>query len=601
VAPPPTSKPGRLLIALVVLLIGGIAWAFWPGTDSSVRLGLDLQGGTQVIMIPQPVVEGAEITEEQLAQSVEIIRARVDGLGVAEAEVTTQGSGAGAAIVVSVPGVGQDRVVDLVQRTALLNFRPVWNILSPLAVDPATDPATDSATDESATEEGVEEGVDPSPSPEATAEEPESESSADQGGARSAEIVQAADYTPQFQTEVDALDCQDPVNLAGGTPDNPEQWLGACDQEGVSKYVMEPAFIQGVNVTDANAQLTQQGIGWVVTLEFDSEGASALADASTELSALPECGTGATPCNAFAIVLDGVVVSAPRFNEPIIGGQAQIEGDFNAQEARDLANVLKYGALPVTLEVVDVTSVSATVGGDQLRAGIIAGLIGLSVVSLYLLLYYRLLGLVAVLSLGVAGALLYLFVVIFSKTIGLTLTLAGVAGAIVAVGITADSFIVYFERIRDELRDGRSLRQACDSGWVRARRTLLAADFVTLLAAVVLYFLSIGSVRGFAFILGLTTVIDLIIAFWFTHPVVVLLGRMRFMQGGSKWSGLDPERLGAHSAIENLSGRSRRKRRDEYRDKKAQFGGTDEGSAGQEADADADADAGADSTEEVRS
>lgn len=564
-APPPTSKPGRLLIALVVLLIGGIAWAFWPGTDSSVRLGLDLQGGTQVIMIPQPVVEGAEITEEQLAQSVEIIRARVDGLGVAEAEVTTQGSGAGAAIVVAVPGVGQDRVVDLVQRTALLNFRPVWNILSPLPSQPVDDVDADPADDAADTDAEGE----PSPSPEASLQE---ESSADQGGAQSAEIVQAADYTPQFQTEVDALDCLDPVNLAGGTPDNPEQWLGACDQEGVSKYVMEPAFIQGVNVTDANAQLTQQGIGWVVTLEFDSEGASALADASTELSALPECGTGATPCNAFAIVLDGVVVSAPRFNEPIIGGQAQIEGDFNAQEARDLANVLKYGALPVTLEVVDVTSVSATVGGDQLRAGIIAGLIGLTVVSLYLLLYYRLLGLVAVLSLAVAGGLLYLFVVIFSKTIGLTLTLAGVAGAIVAVGITADSFIVYFERIRDELRDGRSLRQACDSGWVRARRTLLAADFVTLLAAVVLYFLSIGSVRGFAFILGLTTVIDLIIAFWFTHPVVVLLGRMRFMQGGSKWSGLDPERLGGHSAIENLSGRSRRKRRDDYRDQKAQFG-----------------------------
>ena len=570
-APPATSKPGRLLIALVVLLVGGIAWAFWPGTDSSVRLGLDLQGGTQVIMVPQPVVEGSEITEEQLAQSVEIIRARVDGLGVAEAEVTTQGSGAGAAIVVAVPGVGQDRVVDLVQRTALLNFRPVWNIQGPQAIEPV-DPAEDAAADDDSA--AGDSATDDTTADDTAIDESAADDSgaADQGGVRSAEIVQAAEYTPEFQAQVDALDCLDPVNLAGGSPDNPEQWLGACDQQGFSKYVMQPAFIEGVSVTDANAQLTQQGIGWVVTLEFDSEGARALADASTELSALPECGTGATPCNAFAIVLDGVVVSAPRFNEPIIGGQAQIEGDFNAQEARDLANVLKYGALPVTLEVVDVTSVSATVGGDQLRAGIIAGLIGLGVVSLYLLLYYRLLGLVAVLSLGVAGALLYLFVVIFSKTIGLTLTLAGVAGAIVAVGITADSFIVYFERIRDELRDGRSLRQACDSGWVRARRTLLAADFVTLLAAVVLYFLSIGSVRGFAFILGLTTVIDLIIAFWFTHPVVVLLGRRKFMQGGSKWSGLDPERLGAHSAIENLSGRSRRKRRDDYRSKKAQFG-----------------------------
>ena len=564
---------------MVVLLVGSAVWAFWPGTDSSVRLGLDLQGGTQVIMVPEPVVEGEQITEEQLAQSVEIIRARVDGLGVAEAEVTTQGSGDSAAIVVSVPGVGQDRVVELVQRTALLNFRPVWNVFNPFPTDaaaqegangetPAPDATADAATDPAT------EPAEPEAGAEAAAGE-ETTEAADQGGARTAEIVQADEYSSEFQAEVDALNCLDPVNLAGGNPDNPEQWLGACDQSGAQKYVMEPAFIQGVNVTDANAQLTQQGIGWVVTLDFDSEGAGALADASTTLSALPECGTGATPCNAFAIVLDGVVVSAPRFNEPIIGGQAQIEGDFNAQEARDLANVLKYGALPVTLEVVDVTSVSATVGGDQLRAGIIAGLIGLGVVSLYLLLYYRLLGLVAVASLAVAAAILYLSVVIFSKTIGLTLTLAGVAGAIVAVGITADSFIVYFERMRDELREGRTLRQACDSGWVRARRTLLAADFVTLLAAVVLYFLSVGSVRGFAFILGLTTVIDLIMAFWFTHPVVVLIGRTKFMQSGSKLTGLDPDRIGGRSAIDSLAGRSARKRRDDYRERTTQQSGED--------------------------
>ncbi len=578
-APPATSKPGRSLIALIVLLIGGVVWAFWPGTDSSVRLGLDLQGGTQVILVPQPVVEGTEITDEQLAQTVEIIRARVDGLGVAEAEVTTQGSGNSAAIVVSVPGLGQDRVVELVQRTALLNFRPVWNVLSPFSIDPA---------DADAAEGDAAEG-------DAAETEESADDSASDGEAQSAEIVQAPDYSPEFQAEVDALDCLDPVNLAGGTPDDPTEWLGACDQSGGQKYVMEPAFIEGVSVTDANAQLTQQGIGWVVTLEFDSEGAGALAEASTELSALPECGSGATPCNAFAIVLDGVVVSAPRFNEPILGGQAQIEGDFNVEEARDLANVLKYGALPVTLDVVDITSVSATVGGDQLRAGIIAGLIGLALVSIYLLLYYRVLGLVAVASLAVAGGLLYLFVVIFSKTIGLTLTLAGVAGAIVAVGITADSFIVYFERMRDELRDGRSLRQACDSGWVRARRTLLAADFVTLLAAVVLYFLSIGSVRGFAFILGLTTVIDLIIAFWFTHPVVVLMGRRKFMQGGSKWSGLDPERLGGHSALDTLAGQSRRKRRDDYQSSTADDAMADE------APADDSADQAADDTTEVRS
>jgi preprotein translocase subunit SecD len=260
--------------------------------------------------------------------------------------------------------------------------------------------------------------------------------------------------------------------------------------------------------------------------------------------------------------LDGVVVSAPRFNESILGGQASIEGDFTAQEARDLANVLKYGALPVTLEPVDITSISPTVGRDQLEAGLIAGGIGLIFVTLYLLFYYRVLGIVAGLSLLVAGGMTYFVFVVLSKTAGLTLSLAGVAGAIIAIGVTADSFIVYFERIRDEIRDGKSLRQACDSGWIRARRTLLAADFISLLIAAVLYLLSVGSVRGFAFVLGLTTLMDIMIAFWFTHPVVVLLGRTKFMQRGSRWTGLDPERLGGISVADAMAGQSRRKRRE---------------------------------------
>jgi preprotein translocase subunit SecD len=337
-------------------------------------------------------------------------------------------------------------------------------------------------------------------------------------------------------------------------------WLGTCDTTGTAKYNLEPAFIQGTNVTNANAVLPQQGVGWVVSLEFDSEGAQALADASTRLSALPECGIqGANPCNAFAIVLDGVVTSAPRFNEPILGGSAQIEGNFTAEEARDLANILKYGALPVTLDPVDITTVSPTVGNEALRAGIIAGLFGLLLVAIFLVAYYRVLGVVAVLSLVLAGVLTYLTFVILSKTVGLTLTLAGIAGAIVAIGITADSFIVYFERIRDEIRDGRSLRQACDTGWVRARRTLLAADFISILAAAVLYFLSVGNVRGFAFVLGLTTIMDVLIAFWFTHPVTVLMGRSQWMQRGSKWTGLDAARLGGASTAGEVVTTSRRR------------------------------------------
>ena len=387
-APPSSSKPVRLLVALAILIAGLLVAAFWPGTDSTIRLGLDLQGGTQVILKPTPVTEGESITEEQLQQTVSIIRQRVDGLGVAEAEVTTQGSGDGAVIVVSVPGVNQDRIVDLVQRTAFLNFRPVWGLYSPVP-DPT---AVEASPSPSASPEA-------SPSPDASASpaasasaaaSPEPSASAEPSASPSPEasitdvtnappLIQATENTPEYQRQIAALDCTDPVNFTGGRPDDPAKWLGTCEVTGQAKYNLEPAFIQGTNVTGANAVLPQGGVGWVVSLDFDSEGARALADASTRLSALPECGVaGANPCNAFAIVLDGVVTSAPRFNEPILGGSAQIEGNFTAQEARDLANILKYGALPVTLEPVDVTTVSPTVGNDQLRAGIIAGLLGLA-------------------------------------------------------------------------------------------------------------------------------------------------------------------------------------------------------------------------------
>ena len=552
-----TSMPVRLLLALAAVVVALAVAAFWPGTDSSVRLGLDLQGGTQVILKPTPVTEGASITEEQLQQTVSIIRQRVNGLGVSEAEVTTQGSGDGAVIVVSVPGVNQDRIVELVQQTALLDFRPVWGIYSPTASVPVDASASPQPADSASPEASA------SASPDAAAS-PEPNASASPGASPAAQepapLIQSTENTQEFQDQIDALDCTLPANFTGGRPDDPTMWLGTCQQDGSAKYNLQPAFIQGINVTDANAQLPQNGVGWVVSLSFDSEGAAALGDASKELTTLPECGiAGANPCNAFAIVLDGVVVSAPRFNEPILGGSAQIEGNFTAQEAKDLANVLKYGALPVTLEPVDVTTVSPTVGSDQLRAGIIAGLLGLLLVAIYIVAYYRALGVVAVLSLGVAGLILYLTFVVLSKTIGLTLTLAGVAGAIVAIGITADSFIVYFERIRDEIREGRSLRQACDTGWVRARRTLLAADFVSLLAAIVLYFLSVGSVRGFAFVLGLTTLFDVLVAFWFTHPLVVIMGRSNWMQRGSKWTGLDANRLGGASVLGARTTTSRRR------------------------------------------
>jgi preprotein translocase subunit SecD len=523
VAAPTQYRPGRVLLVLLVFVIALVSWAFRPGQTHVPRLGLDLQGGTQVILAPQPIEAGQEITEEILQETVGIVRQRVNGIGVAEADIAVQGSGSNAVIVVSVPGVTQDRIVDLVGQTALLNFRPVQQILAPEPTDPAGQPLT-------------------TPAPPATDEQGQP--------VEGAQIVQAPQPDEAFTAAALALDCTKPENQSGGTPDDPTQYLATCDRSGAAKYILEPAFIRGTNINTAAAQLPQQGAGgWLVTLDFDSEGAGQLAEVSQRLSALQP------PQNQFAIVLDGVVFSAPSFREPILGGSAQITGTFTAQQAQDLAQVLKFGALPVKLEVQAVESVSPTLGSDQLRAGIIAGLLGLALVALYLIAYYRMLGVIAVLSLMLAALITYASFVVMGRSIGFTLTLAGIAGAIVSIGITADSFIVYFERLRDEIRDGKSLRQAADAGWLRARRTLLAADFVSILAAVVLYWLSVGNVRGFAFALGLTTVVDVIVAFLFTRPLVAILCRSKWMNRGGPLTGVSPARLG----VTSLEGRRREK------------------------------------------
>jgi preprotein translocase subunit SecD len=310
--------------------------------------------------------------------------------------------------------------------------------------------------------------------------------------------------------------------LQGGIPDDPTKYILTCSQDGTQKFLLEPAFITGDQLTDAAAALPDQGAGgWIVTLSFDSDGARKLAEASTRLSALP------TPQNQFGIVLDGLVQSSPYFSEPILGGSAQIEGNFTIESSKQLAQVLKFGALPVTLVIAESSAISPTLGQDQLTAGLIAGAIGMGLIAIYLLSYYRLLGIVALLSLGLAGVLAWFLFIALGRSVGFTLTLAGIAGAIVSIGITVDSFVVYFERIYDEIRNGKSIRVATETAWLSARRTLLAADFVTLLVSLVLYALSVGSVRGFAFTLGIFTVIDLIMAFLFTKPLVTMFGRSR--------------------------------------------------------------------------
>lgn len=555
-------KPWRALLVLLVITIGLAVWALWPGTAHTPRLGLDLQGGTQVILVPKQAAGTAEITKEQLQQTVEIIRQRVNGFGVAEADVAVQGSGNNAAIIVSVPGVNERQLAEQLSQTALLDFRPVSNVVQPAKIDTtaATQQGTAKAKKAAKAGAGKKNGAsgqasfeETSPSPAASASPgvTPSPKAKDAKNTVLPPVEGTSEQDPALQAGLVDLDCTDAASRQGGKPDNPEKWIVTCDREGQGKYLLEPAFIKGTSITNATAELAQGGAGWVVNLEFDGEGTDALSKISNKLVSLP------SPKNQFGIVLDGLVVSAPYFQQPINDGRAQISGNFSAEEAKNLAQVLKFGALPLTLNIASVETVTPTLGADYLKVGLLAGAIGLGLVILYLLFYYRALGLVAVLSLVIAAGLTYLVFVILSRQVGLALTLAGVAGAIVAIGITADSFVVYFERIRDEIREGRTLRAACDAGWDRARGTILAADFVSLLAAGVLYFLSVGAVRGFAFVLGLTTLLDIAVAFLFTRPMVSVLARSSWFTSGHPLTGLDPKRLGIEALPGQTSTRSK--------------------------------------------
>jgi preprotein translocase subunit SecD len=390
-----------------------------------------------------------------------------------------------------VPGDTGRRVVDLVGQTAELRFRQVLASGSgiPATADAAATPAA---------------GV-------------------------------SADVNAKFA----ALDCTKPENLQGNGADDAAAVLVTCDRSGGAKYILAPAEVLGRQISKASAGLDPQaGSAWFVSLTFDGEGTSAFGALTSRVTALPE------PTNQVAIVLDGLVVSSPRITEAIPSGNAQITGSFTQLEAQDLANVLKYGALPLAFDRGEVQQVSPTLGADQLNAGVLAAGLGMLLVVIFTLLYYRALGLVTVGSLAVAAIMLYTLILLMGQWVGFTLTLAGIAGAITAIGVTADSFIVYFERVKDEMREGRTLRTAAETGWVRARRTILIADFVSLIAAVLLYIFSVGGVRGFAFTLGLTTIIDLIIIFLFTKPALVLISRSKFFNSGHPLSGFSPKSLG---------------------------------------------------------
>jgi preprotein translocase subunit SecD len=562
----------RVLAALGVLLVllyGGIfAASQWaePKAQLTPLLGLDLAGGRQIII--EPVVQGSEsVQPEQVDQAIDIIRNRIDGSGVAEAEVARLGS---TNIVVSIPGNPTPAQMEALSRSSQLRFRTVLLAEPALPSQPPAPPelplpdsstVEPSGTDEpTATEDGtsedqatVTEGAYPEGLLASGAEQTETPDDAtateEPGDTPATQPANPSDLswiTPELQEEFDNVDCSDQAVAEKAAAADPAEPVVACSVGGLEKYILGPSELSGADIADASAGLEMNQAGTPtgrveVRLSLTDEGRTKFAEVTTRLFGFPE----GSDQNRFAMVLDGEVISAPGVNSPITDGNASISGGFTNESAEALANQLKFGALPMSFEIQTTEQISPTLGGEQLRLGIIAGAIGLLLVFIYSLFQYRALGLVTVASLVIAAVAAYGMVTLLGWAQNFRLTMAGVTGLIVAIGITADSFIVYFERVRDEVRAGRPLRYAVDTGWQRARRTILISDAVNLIAAGVLYWLSESSVRAFAFALGLTTVIDLIVVMMFTHPVVSILANTKFFGEGHPWSGMDPERLGA--------------------------------------------------------
>ncbi|OUD02682.1 protein translocase subunit SecD [Streptomyces swartbergensis] len=558
------SKPGRSL-ALILIAIAALTGGMFASGHTTPRLGIDLAGGTSITLraVPEAGNEAA-INKTNMDTAVSIMERRVNGLGVSESEVQTQGRDN---IVVNIPkGTNSEQARKQVGTTAKLYFRPViatevsggGTAPSPSPTGSPSDQPSGKATDKpEATDKG---SASPSASPSTQgravtdalkADATPSASASDKGKASpspSATGGTAGDDASKLQEQYAKLDCANEKTRStvgdGVKASAPTLACGQNSQGQWQKYILGPAEVDGTDVDKAQAVLnTQTGAGWTVTMDFTDGGAKKFADITGKLA------QNQSPQNQFAIVLDGDVVSDPYVRQALTGGNAEISGNFNQQSAQELANMLSYGALPLTFKVDSMTTVTAALGGDQLNAGLIAGAIGLALVVIYLLAYYRGLSFIAILSLLVSAALTYTLMALLGPTIGFALNLPAVCGAIVAIGITADSFIVYFERVRDEIREGRTLRPAVERAWPRARRTILVSDFVSFLAAAVLFIVTVGKVQGFAFTLGLTTLLDVVVVFLFTKPLLTLMARRPFFANGHKWSGLDPKSLGAQPPL----------------------------------------------------
>lgn len=589
-----------LLLLGVVVLYGLVA----IGGTWKPALGLDLQGGTRITLTAV-----GDVSQDNLKEAANIIDQRVNGSGVSEAEVTTQGS---KYIVVEIPGDTSNSLIDTVKRQAQLRFRTVACVSGSTSDACATSASTDSGSgvieggdsgtdsdagsssdddsgkkndnkgntsgkgnksgkadkgsaknrpgflagtadkDKNKKNNGKKSGTKASESPSASssptasesADPSESPTASESAGTDTGSSDDKAQMALDFisnpgQDAIDAFNAYScPTDKA--VDDNPDKFLVTCgtdENEGV-KFLLSPAAIEGTDLDDAEAAAPDQNSAvWRVTLTIGGDGRGVFADLSRSMVNTNE---------QFAIVLDGKVISNPGFTGTITDGNAEITGGFTQSSAKSLATSLRYGALPIAFQKdgTQVEQIGPSLAGNQLTAGLTAGAIGLFLVMLYCLLYYRGLGLVVLMSLATAAAITYAMVLLLGHTAGFTLTLPGIAGLIIGVGVTADSFIIFFERIRDEMREGRSMRVAVETGWVRARKTRLAANVVSLLSAAVLYLFATGVVKGFGFALGLSTVIDLVILFWFTKPLVTVLARFKFFNGGGELSGLSANTLG---------------------------------------------------------
>ncbi|GLY37489.1 protein translocase subunit SecD [Amycolatopsis sp. NBRC 101858] len=553
-------RPGRYLALFALIVIVLYALVFLTGNHKPTpKLGIDLQGGTRVTLTAR-TPDGGQPTRESLNQARQIIERRVNGIGVGGTEVLLDGNN----VVITVPGEQGDQAKNL-GKTAKLGFRKVVSNATQPVVPPQTTPppATGTPTSGAPTSSAP-----PSSSgaPAASSSAPPTSPAAGGGGAPAAAPAQQQSTTPappSSSTTPPPASSQAPAPSDGsvdaetakeiqaakalrqnkdligadGQPnqelvakamaaltcapnakdplegnDDPKLPLVACGDHDTYKYLLEPEFLPGTEIADANSAYDSQRGQWTVNLSFKSEGTKIWADFTSK-----------NVNQQAAFVLDTQVVSAPNIQVAILDGNTQITGKFTQSEAKDLSDILKYGSLPLSFASSDATTVSATLGLASLQAGLIAGGIGLLVVFIYCLFYYRLLGVLTILSLALSGALVFAVLVLLGRWIGYTLDLAGIAGLIIAIGITADSFVIYFERLKDEIREGRTFRSAVPRGWVRARRTILASDGVSFLAAAILYIIAVGDVQGFAFTLGMSTVLDLVVVYLVTHPLVAIV------------------------------------------------------------------------------